>query len=29
VPVNIRATVMPAPLFEKARTVYLSDAGVK
>jgi syringate O-demethylase len=29
VPVNIRATVMPAPLFEKARTVYRSDAGVK
>jgi syringate O-demethylase len=28
-PVAIRATVMPAPLVEKARTVYRSDAGVK
>jgi glycine cleavage system aminomethyltransferase T len=29
VPVGIRATVMPAPLVEKARTVYRSDAGLK
>ena len=29
VPCKIRATVMPAPLVEKARTVYRSDAGVK
>jgi glycine cleavage system aminomethyltransferase T len=27
--VEIRATVMPAPLVEQARTVYRSDAGVK
>jgi len=26
---KIRATVMPAPLVETARTVYRSDAGVK
>ena len=26
---KIRATVMPAPLVEQARTVYRSDAGVK
>ncbi len=26
---KIRATVMPAPLVEKARTVYRSDATVK
>ena len=29
VPFKIRATVQNAPLFEKARTVYRSDAGVK
>jgi len=29
VQVGIRATVMPAPLVESARTVYRSDAGVK
>jgi len=29
VPFKIRATVMPAPLFEKACTEYRSDAGVK
>jgi syringate O-demethylase len=29
VPFKIRATVMPAPLVEQARTVYRSDAGVK
>jgi syringate O-demethylase len=29
VPFEIRATVMPAPLVEKARTEYRSDAGVK
>ena len=29
VPFKIRATVMPAPLVEKARTVYRSDAGLK
>jgi glycine cleavage system aminomethyltransferase T len=29
VPCKIRATVMPAPLVEQARTVYRSDAGVK
>jgi syringate O-demethylase len=29
VPFPIRATVMPAPLVEKARTVYRSDAGLK
>jgi syringate O-demethylase len=29
VQVEIRATVMPAPLVEKARTVYRSDAGVE
>ena len=29
VQVKIRATVMPAPLVEKARTVYRSDAGLK
>jgi syringate O-demethylase len=29
VPFEIRATVMPAPLVEQARTVYRSDAGVK
>jgi syringate O-demethylase len=29
VPFEIRATVMPAPLVEKARTVYRSDAGMK
>jgi syringate O-demethylase len=29
VPFQIRATVMPAPLIEKARTVYRSDAGLK
>jgi syringate O-demethylase len=28
-PFRIRATVMPAPLVEQARTVYRSDAGVK
>src|SRR5690606_32842273 len=28
VPFKIRATVMPAPLVEQARTVYRSDAGV-
>jgi syringate O-demethylase len=26
---KIRVTVMPAPLVEKARTVYRSDAGLK
>ena len=29
VPFKIRATVMPAPLVEQARTVYRSDSGVK
>jgi syringate O-demethylase len=29
VPFKIRATVMPAPLVEQARTVYRSDAGVR
>jgi hypothetical protein len=29
VQVKIRATVMPAPLVEKARTAYRSDAGAK
>lgn len=29
VPFSIRATVMPAPLVESARTVYRSDAGLK
>jgi syringate O-demethylase len=29
VQVKIRATVMPAPLVEQARTVYRSDAGLK
>jgi glycine cleavage system aminomethyltransferase T len=29
VPFKIRATVMPAPLVEKARTSYRSDAGLK
>ena len=29
VPFRIRATVMPAPLVEKARTIYRSDAGLK
>jgi syringate O-demethylase len=29
VPFKIRATVMPAPLVETARTVYRSDAGLK
>jgi glycine cleavage system aminomethyltransferase T len=29
VPFRIRATVMPAPLVEKARTVYRSDAEIK
>jgi syringate O-demethylase len=29
VPVRIRATVMPAPLVESARTVYRSDADLK
>ena len=29
VPVEIRATVMPAPLVEQARTVYRSDANLK
>ena len=29
VPFPIRATVMPAPLVEKARTSYRSDEGVK
>ena len=29
VPFEIRATVMPAPLVEKARTEYRSDAGLK
>jgi syringate O-demethylase len=29
IPFKIRATVMPAPLVEKARTEYRSDAGVK
>jgi syringate O-demethylase len=29
VPFKIRATVMPAPLVEQARTAYRSDAGLK
>jgi len=29
VPFRIRATVMPVPLLEKARTVYRSDAGLR
>jgi syringate O-demethylase len=29
VPFRIRATIMPAPLVEQARTVYRSDAGLK
>ena len=29
VPFKIRATVMPAPLVEKARTDYRSNAGLK
>ena len=29
VPFKIRATVMPAPLVEQARTVYRSDAALK
>jgi syringate O-demethylase len=29
VPFKMRATVMPAPLVEQARTVYRSDANVK
>jgi hypothetical protein len=29
VPFEIRATVMPAPLVENARTTYRSDTGLK